>query len=159
MLGGINCTWTRLSFFLPRRLIDFEYFKSDGNTDSDYIREAEQFQSEIDFAFFAVNFGYSKADYESLTPKEQAFIYKAWENKTITDSYNIYNAVFKAVYNANRSKKQRALSLFRKVNQPLDKEKLRNDKEIIAQANKNDGNWIEKIYKANHIPYKKKEVT
>lgn len=67
--------------------------------------------------------------------------------------------MFKAVYNANRSKKQRALSLFRKVNQPLDKEKLRNDKEIVAQANKNDGNWLEKIYKANHIPYKKKEVT
>lgn len=65
--------------------------------------------------------------------------------------------MFKAFYNANRSKKQRALSLFRKANQQVDKEKLRSDKKIIEAANKNDGNWIEKIYQANHIPYRKKK--
>ena len=58
----------------------------------------------MDFAFFAANFGYSKADYDSLTPREINFLYKAWENRVIADSYHLYNAVFTAVYNVNRPK-------------------------------------------------------
>ncbi len=46
--------------------------------------------------------------------REKAFIYKAWEEKTVADSYHTYNAVFTATYNVNRKKNKRALKLWRK---------------------------------------------
>ena len=70
---------------------------------------AKPYQRDMDFAFFAANFGYSKADYDALTPREINFLYKAWENRVIADSYHLYNAVFTAVYNGHRPKRKRAL--------------------------------------------------
>lgn len=55
-----------LPFFLPRRLIEFEYFSSE-EADQEYMEIAEPYQKDIDFAFFVVNFGYSRSDYDALT--------------------------------------------------------------------------------------------
>lgn len=107
----------------------------------------------MDFAFFVVNFGYSKADYEALTPKEKAFIYKAWENKKVSDMCSTYNACYTAFFNVNRSKKQRPIKLLKGKRQRVDENVLTENKEVIMQANKNDGDWIAKIYKANGLPY------
>ena len=105
-----------MSFFLPSRLVDLEYL-SDDEVDDQYEKIAEPYLEDIDFAFFVVNFGYTKKDYESLTKREKAFIYKAWENKVVSDSYNTYNACFTAFYNANRKKNKRALKLWKKKRQ------------------------------------------
>ena len=88
----INILERDCPFFLPSRLIDFEYLTSE--PDPSYDKLAEPFQKEMDFAFFVANFGYSKSDYESLTRKEKAFIYKAWENKLVSDNTYLYHAVF-----------------------------------------------------------------
>ena len=96
--GGVG---KGLPFFLPRRLIEFEYFSND-EADQEYMEIAEPYQKDIDFAFFVVNFGYSRSEYDALTPREIAFIRKAWESKMVADSYNMYNAAFTAYFNANR---------------------------------------------------------
>ena len=103
---------------MPNTLIDFEYFGGSLPTKKEQ-EIAKPYQREIDFAFFVANFGYSKADYDAITPKEKAFIYKAWENKTISDSYLLYNAVFTAVYNANRPKRKKPLKLWKKRGQTI----------------------------------------
>lgn len=121
---------------------------------SEYEKEAEPYRNDMDFAFFVVNFGYSKADYDALTPRQIAFIYKAWENKKVSDSYNIYNSVFTAFYNVNRSKKQRALRLWKKRNE-YDEKILEENKKIIIESEKNDGDWISKIYRENNMPFRK----
>ena len=46
--------------------------------------------------------------------REKAFIYKAWEEKIVADSYHMYNVVFTATYNVNRKKNKKALKLWRK---------------------------------------------
>lgn len=105
----------------------------------------------MDFAFFAVNFGYSKADYESLTPREKAFIYKAWENKLVSDTTFLYNAVFTATYNCNRPKRKKALKLWKKKKtQRADKEIIQENFRIIKEVEKKEGNdWIKTVYQAN----------
>ena len=52
--------------------------------------EAEQFRKSQDFAFFAVQFGYSKADYNALTETERALILKAYEKGCIYDAWGEY---------------------------------------------------------------------
>ena len=145
-----------MPFFLPRRLIEYEYFS--GEPDPDYEKIAKPYQKEIDFAFFAVNFGYSKTDYEELTPKEKAFIYKAWEEKIVSDSYHVYNAVFTATYNVNRGKNKKALKLWRKAKvRKADMEIIQDNLKIIREVEQKEGTaWIEKIYRANGIKFLRK---
>lgn len=140
-----------MSFFLPSRLIEFEYF--DGESDEDYEKEAKPYQSDIDFAFFAANFGYSKTDYEMLTQKEKIFIYKAWENRQAAMVMNIYNAVFTAFYNVNRRKNKPALKpLKKKSRHRTDIKTVKNNIKIVKQAEKEEGNeWIRTIYRANGL--------
>ncbi len=145
-----------MPFFLPRRLIEYEYFS--GEPDPDYEKIAKPYQKEIDFAFFAVNFGYSKTDYEELTPKEKAFIYKAWEEKIVSDSYHVYNAVFTATYNVNRGKNKKALKLWRKAKvRKADMEIIQDNLKIIREVEQKEGTaWIEKIYRANGMKFLRK---
>ena len=145
-----------MPFFLPRRLIEYEYFS--GEPDQDYEKIAKPYQKEIDFAFFAVNFGYSKTDYEELTPKEKAFIYKAWEEKIVSDSYHVYNAVFTATYNVNRGKNKKALKLWRKAKvRKADMEIIQDNLKIIREVEQKEGTaWIEKIYRANGMKFLRK---
>lgn len=130
-------------------MIDLEYFGNE--EDPEYSRIAKPYQKEIDFAFFAVNFGYSKSDYDELTPREKAFIYKAWENKTVSDSYMMYNAVFTATYNVNRKKNKRALKLWRKPKvHKADMEIVQENLAIIREVDAREGKgWIDLIYRKN----------
>lgn len=141
---------------MPNALIDFEYFGGSLPTKKEQ-EIAKPYQREIDFAFFVANFGYSKADYDAITPKEKAFIYKAWENKTISDSYLLYNAVFTAVYNANRPKRKKPLKLWKKRGQRIvDMETINENLKIVKQIDQQEGDsWVRKVYQANNIPFKK----
>ena len=105
----------------------------------------------MDFAFFAVNFGYSKRDYLDLTPSDKLFILKAWENRVISDSYNIYNASFTAFYNVNRPKRKRALKLWKKKSvKKADMDVIRDNVTVAREVIEKEGiNWVDQIYKAN----------
>lgn len=141
-----------MSFFLPSRLIDFEYFGGD-EPDEEYEKEAKPYRDDIDFAFFAVNFGYSKRDYYDLTPREKTFIYKAWENKVISDTSSMYNAVFTAMYNVNRPKRKKQLKLFKKRStRKANVDTVRDNLSIVKEIDKKEGvSWIDKIYQANGV--------
>lgn len=110
----------------------------------------------MDFAFFVVNFNYSKAEYESLTPKEKSFIMKAWENKLVTDTTMIRNASLNAQGNIHRKKGKKFIDLWIKKQKKLDKEVAINNLKIIEESNKDDS-WIDKIYEINGMkrPQKK----
>lgn len=103
----------------------------------------------MDFAFFAANFGYSKSEYEQLTPREIRFLYKAYEDKIVSESYRIYNAVYTAFYNANRSKRKRALQLFKKKPEKINKATAQENMNAVLESQKNDGDWVRRLYEAN----------
>ena len=110
----------------------------------------------MDFAFFAVNFHYSRADYNALTPTEKAFIYKAWEDKTVSDSTLIRDAVLNAVSNALRKKNSRFKKLWRKLKGKSDKEKAENDIQIVNEIEKMEGKgWVDRILSANGLKRKR----
>jgi hypothetical protein len=116
---------------------------------------AKDYQHEIDFAFFVTNFHYAKADYEALTPKEKAFIYKAWENKLVADTSHIANAVNNAVSNALRKKGKRAVPLWKKKQRRHNVERIRDTyKEVRMAEDKKGTAWVERIYKANGMKRK-----
>ena len=148
-----------LSFFLPGRLIDFTYL-SGGDPDPEYEREGKSYRRDIDFAFFAVNFGYSKSDYEELTPRERAFIYKAWEDKLVSDTTFLYNAVFTATYNCNRKKGKRALKLWKKLKvRKANMEVVQENMSTIMQIEQKEGkDWIAQIYEANGLKPPERKV-
>lgn len=118
---------------------------------------AEPYRRDIDFAFFAVNLGYSKKDYEELTPREIFFIRKAWEDKLVTDSYMTYNAVFTATYNVNRKKNKKALKLWKKSKvQKADIETVHDNLKIVNEVEDKEGKgWIDRILEANGMKRKK----
>lgn len=140
-----------MPFSIPSRLVDFEYLGGgSGEVDEEYNNMAKDYQKEIDFAFFVVNFQYSKADYEALTPKEKIFIMKAWETKLVSDTTHIRNATLNAVSNAMRKKGSKFADLWTKKQQRLDTELAHNNLRIVEKIeNNNDKSWVDKVYKAN----------
>ena len=138
-----------MPFFLPRRLIDLEYTKT-GEVDKEYSNLIDRYSDDVDFAFFVVNFGYSRSDYEELTPRDMHFIRKAYENKTVKETTEMRNAVLNAVNNAFRKKNQRFMKLWERVSRPIDKEKAKNDVISINQIEKAEGkSWVDLIYAVN----------
>lgn len=116
----------------------------------------------MDFAFFAVNFGYSKADYSALTPAEKLFILKAYEDRVVSQSTLMANAVLNAIGNAMRKRGKPFLKLWRKKPQRTDKEMQENRIEkVLAQEERSGKAWVEKIYRENkrRMPVRKKEGT
>ena len=110
---------------------------------------AKPYRNVMDFAFFAVNFHYSKADYMALTPTEKAFIYKAWEDKTVSDTTLIRDSVFNAVINALRKKNSRFRKLWKKIQQKADTEKARDDIRTAHEIEEKEGKgWVDRIHKA-----------
>lgn len=97
--------------------------------------------------------GYSKSQYEELTPREKAFIYKAWENKIVADTYNTYNAAFTATYNVNRPKRKKALKLWRKARtQKADMEAVNENLKIVREVELKEGRgWVDLIYEKNGL--------
>lgn len=111
----------------------------------------------MDFAFFAVNFGYAKADYEALTPREIAFIYKAWENKLVSETTHLRNAMFNAISNAMRKKGKKFQELWKRKSQSVDKEVVKDNIKVVQTIEQREGKgWIEKIYQANGFKLNKK---
>lgn len=104
----------------------------------------------MDFAFFAVNFGYSKADYESLTLTEKAFIRKAYEDKAVMSTSLLNKAVANAVSNVMRKKGKRPIKLWKKRRSTIvDKTIMQNTiKGVIENERRCGKSWIKKIYRA-----------
>lgn len=145
-----------MPFFLPRRLVELEYLK--GETDPEYDKLAEPYRNDMDFAFFAVNLGYSKGDYYELTPREAAFIRKAWEEKLVSDNTLMRNAVLNAVSNALRKKNARFRELWKKLGRTVDKEKAVDNLNLVHEIEEKEGKgWIDKILQANGLK-RRKEV-
>lgn len=143
-----------MPFFLPSRLIELEHFVGE-KPDEDYLKIAEPYRRDIDFAFFAVNFGYSKEDYEVLTPKELYFLRKAWEDKVVLETQLFYNAVFTAFYNVNRPKRKKTLKLWeRKRIQKGDMDVIEDNLDTIREIEKKEGkDWIKTVYEVNGLKF------
>lgn len=123
-----------------------------GEPDPEYEKIAEPYRKDIDFAFFAVNFGYSKREYEELTPREAIFIRKAWEDKLVSDNTLMRNAVLNAVSNALRKKNARFHELWKKIQAPVDKEQAKENIQIVMKIEEKEGKgWVDRILKANGI--------
>lgn len=106
----------------------------------------------MDFAFFAVNFHYSKDDYNALTPAEKAFIFKAWEDKTVSDSTMLRDAVLNAVSNAFRKKRKKFKKLWKRKQEKADLEIVRDNYKIIMEVEAKEGKaWIDKVLRANGL--------
>ena len=111
---------------------------------------AKPYLEDMDFAFFVVNFGYTKKDYLALTPREKAFIYKAYENKTISTSTMIRDAVLNAEGSPFRK-------LWKKKQQKADKVTVQQNMNEIMQIEKNEKGWIDAIYEANGMKKPKRK--
>lgn len=123
--------------------------------DTQYKELAKPYQTDIDFAFFVANFGYSKADYEALTPREKAFIFKAWEGKIVSDTTHIRNAFLNGYVNAKRKKNKRIIPLWKKKQKRADKEVVHNNLEIIKENIVKEGkSWLDTIHRANGMKRK-----
>ena len=113
---------------------------------------AKDYQKEIDFAFFVVNFGFSRGEYEALTYTERAFIMKSYEDKLVGDSTMLQKAVEVAVGNVMRKKGKRPVQLWQKQQQPANREIVRRNMQIIDEIEVRDGkSWVHKIYQANGL--------
>lgn len=105
------------------------------------------------------NFGYTKRDYDALTPAEHAFILKAWEDRLIRESYNTYNACFTAFYNVNRPKRKKALKLWKKRSvRQADTNAVRDHITIACDVIKKEGDsWVDLVYARNGLSRPKRE--
>ena len=104
----------------------------------------------MDFAFFVVNFGYTKPEFDALTLREVAFIKKAWENKKVLDTSLAYTAVATATYNVHRGKRK-ARQLFSKSNtrelSPFRRKQLVEQAIAVHEREERIGlDWMRKIY-------------
>ncbi|WP_235924911.1 phenylalanine racemase [Neobacillus sedimentimangrovi] len=118
---------------------------------------AEPFQDEMELAFFVVEIGISKNEYEQLTETEKMFIRKRHEQKFINETTWMRNAVLNAVNNALRKKGKKFIDLFPKAPKKADKEYNENAvKTILEMEEKNGKDWVDRIYKANGMKTPKK---
>ncbi|MED3623264.1 phenylalanine racemase [Neobacillus thermocopriae] len=118
---------------------------------------AEPFQDEMELAFFVVEIGMSKSEYEQLTETEKMFIRKRHEQKFINETTWMRNALLNAVNNALRKKGKKFIDLFPKAPKKADKEYNENAvKTILEMEEKNGKGWVDRIYKANGMKTPKK---
>lgn len=143
-----------MRFFIPVRLVEFAYF---GGSEEPSDPERERYRQAADFAFFAVQFGYTKADYDALTGTEKAFILKAYEDKVVSDSTMLASAVLNAVSNAFRKKGKRFQKLWKKKPKRTNKEQQQTTISGVLAADAKQGTaWIDAIYAANGRKRRKK---
>lgn len=129
--------------------------------DLKYAELARDFSYEMELAFFVVEVGVSRDEFDSYTEKEKLFIRKAHESKFIKDTTWKRNASLNAQVNANRKKNKRFIELFPKKQVLVDKDYNENAIKNILDIEKNKGkSWVDKVYKANGMKkpiYKRKE--
>lgn len=110
---------------------------------------AKDYSYEMDLAFFVVQIGLSRTEFDLLTEKEKLFIRKEHENKFVSDTTWMRNAVLNAEANINRKKNKKFIDLFPK-NQKADIEYNENAIQSITEMEQEKGkSWVEQIYKAN----------
>lgn len=110
--------------------------------------QARSYADERDLAFFVVNFGYSKREYNELTELEKMIIRKEYETKTVNDMTHLRNAVLNAISNANRRKNKKFIDLFKKKQAKADIEYNKNAIEVILEVEEKEGkSWVDKIYR------------
>ena len=104
-------------------------------------------------------FHFSKADYESLTPVEIAFIMRAWEDKTVRDTTYIRDAVLNAVVNGMRKKRQQFRKLWKKSGKMTADKKVDFKEKIktIEEIEKKEKGWIDKVLAAAGRKRRRKE--
>lgn len=86
-----------------------------------------------------------------MTPKEKLFIYKAWENKVVSDTTFMAQAVNNAISNALRKKGKQPVPLWKKKPKRMDRELAKENLALIKSINERYGNgWIDKVYRANN---------
>ena len=74
----------------------------------------------MDFAFFAVNLGWSLEDYHQITPIQRLFILKEWERKVVRDSDMLKHAVELAIANVHRGRGKAYIQLWRRKSEEGD---------------------------------------
>lgn len=80
----------------------------------DEKQKAEPFLRDMDFAFFAVRFGWSISEYERMTPVQRRFVLKEIEDETVRQS-NLEQSVHElAIANTHRKKSQSHRKLWKK---------------------------------------------
>lgn len=134
-------------------MIAYEYFRTGGQGSSINQKEAEEaksYQYDRDLAFFVVNFHYTPAEYDALTPRQRAFIMKAYENKVVTDTTWIRDAVLNAEYNVKRKKHKPFRKLWNRILQ-VKKEDAKAEIDIIKKIDAKEKGWVQLIYKNSGI--------
>lgn len=90
-------------------LTEYRYF-----TVEEPGEEAGAYRKESDFAFFAVNLGWSLSEYESITPIQRLFILREWERKVVRETDMLKQAVELAVANVHRGKGKAYMQLWKR---------------------------------------------
>lgn len=109
-----------------------------------------------DFAFFVVNFHYTRSQYDTLTPAEKRAIMKAYETRTVTETTLIRDAVFNALINAHRKKGKPFRKLWRKTGGFITKREAKDKVTIIKEIEEKEKGWIQALYKNVGIRPKKR---
>lgn len=112
----------------------------------------------LDFAFFAANFGYSRSDYDMLTPAEAALIRRAYEDKIVTETTLLRDAVYNAITNARRKKGKRFRPLWKRKTEKKNTEIMRQRVSEIQEIEKKEEGWIKRIYEASRGKLRRKEA-
>ena len=130
-----------------RDLTEFEYFEP-APDDPEYDAKAALFEEELDFAWFAAKFGWSKSDYNQITPVERLFIKKQCETETVERQTILQSTFELAIANVMRKKGKKYKKLFKRI-----KKKIKDEQPIT----KDEAKQIKKaLAKAMGIPIKKK---
>lgn len=110
---------------------------------------AKSYRDDIDFAFFVVEFGFSRQEYEELTERQIHFIRKAWENREVRQTNLINMAVSNALANLHRKKGKPPIPLWKKP-ASFDVSKAKDGVKVIEEIEARDGKgWIQKLWAAN----------
>lgn len=97
-----------------------------------------------------VNFGYTKDEFDQLTIREKAFIYKAWEDKKVRDTVLINKAVLNAIVNTRKKKHRRWIPLWTKPPRREENEEMRARLVKLVETSKTENkSWVDRIYAAN----------
>ncbi len=120
--------------------------------------ENKKYGEVMHFAFFAANFGYTRQDYDALTPSERLFLLKAYEDRVVSGTELIAAAVANAVGNVLRKKNKRPKKLWKKRRKRADREQMRSAADIAEAIEQREGKrWVDMVYAANGIRCKRKD--
>lgn len=137
-----------LFFFVPIDLVKLEYLGVE-NENAQINEKSKRYEKERTLAFFVVNFGYTKKEFEQLTKLEIQFILKAWENKLVLETQLMANAFLNSHVNAYRKKGKKIIPLWKKNKKKSDVVLLKKQYENILEHEKTQSrDWVFKLYES-----------